>query len=74
MCVEGSVFSKRRAMYPVNLEEWRELNPIPSVEVDPDETERRLRAASKTGKHQKDADDDEDYGGYYSTDTYDEFH
>ena len=52
-CVEGSVFSKRRALYPTNLAQWLENNGTPEqipVELDED-TLRDIRRAAEMGRH-----------------------
>lgn len=52
-CVEGSVFSKRLALYPINMTRWLEEHDTPEHipdELD-EETMRELRHAAKEGRH-----------------------
>lgn len=50
-CVEKSVFSKRRALYPSNLATYLEQNdPETEEEMDDEEISRRLRIAVEQGK------------------------
>jgi hypothetical protein len=67
-CVQGSVFSKRLALYPINLTRWLEEHDTP--EHIPDElsedTLRELRNAANEGRHvvnrkEKRHKDDEEY-------------
>ena len=56
-CVEGSVFSKRRSLYPSNLAQWLldHSDDIPEHDgfddLDSETVERRLRDASRRGRH-----------------------
>lgn len=50
-CVEKSVFSQRRALYPANLAKFLEQNdPEIEEEMDEEEISRRLRIAVDKGK------------------------
>ena len=51
-CVQGSVFSKRSAIYPPNLRKWIEENPTPELEPDvwDDEVKRELQLAATEGR------------------------
>jgi hypothetical protein len=75
-CVEGSVFSKRKALYPTNLANQLEQTECPANIPDDFESEdtlKRLRAAAREGRHQKelhDADGD-DFREVYDHDEYD---
>lgn len=51
-CVEGSVFSKRRSLYPMNLREGQEDDTAEGVQLDKETIQRRLRDAARTGRHQ----------------------
>ena len=69
-CVKGSIFSKRRSLYPANLaylvEEYESEEHIPDV-LD-EETMRQLRKAADEGKHlsntRRNGSEDHDYEMY----------
>jgi len=54
-CVEGSVFSKRRSLYPVNLQTNIETYGDGHLEPDvlDDNTKRRLQDAARSGRHEE---------------------
>jgi hypothetical protein len=53
-CVKGSVYSRRKALYPVNMREWMDLHPVEEQEdLSQEAIERRLRDAAEKGRHQK---------------------
>lgn len=76
-CVTGSVFSKRRALYPLNLESWLEEHEAYELDHDCEWDEERIKreiyqAAEKgrrsSGISQRDShyeDDFVDYDGWY---------
>jgi hypothetical protein len=52
-CIEGSVYSKRRSLYPVNLQEVMASDPfvgLPRDDLESEETKQRLRRAADEGK------------------------
>ena len=53
-CVKGSVFSKRPALYPVNLHDRLDEDPVddPGAEWTDEERRKRLRDAAHEGRHQ----------------------
>ena len=61
-CVEGSIFSKRKSLYPTNIEQWYNENDKPEHEPDiiDDEVNRRLQQAARDGRHGKKSHYDED--------------
>lgn len=69
-CVEGSIWSKRRALYPMGMTPERAEGPVDEAMIKDDETDeligKRLREAARIGRHSSGGDTVQSarYGGH----------
>lgn len=73
-CVEGSVFSKRRSIYPLTLEHYEHDEEYDDTsELNEDEMRRRLQDAARRGRHQQEKMYHGSGGGdYYDDDDFED--
>jgi hypothetical protein len=64
-CVKGSVFSKRLALYPSNMERWLEENDTPEHIPDKldEETMRELKIVAREGRHRANRKEEQHHDG-----------